>query len=182
MGILSLMARIGSSDPVELLASHDELIEGFDISRFGSAPTKLDVEDLVPMTARSIQAMPVSEVAEVLTRAGVPGAMQAQYWDAVRSNTETRAAAGDWWDAFSGSVTPVVADEDRDFVKAAFGLLGEPPYSPETWSGWTAAVKEATGRKGRSLFMPLRHAVTGRSRGPEMADVMPLLQQKPRIG
>jgi glutamyl-tRNA synthetase len=37
-------------------------------------------------------------------------------------------------------------------------------------------VKEATGRKGKGLFMPLRRAVTGQDRGPDMSDVMPLLQ------
>jgi glutamyl-tRNA synthetase len=42
-------------------------------------------------------------------------------------------------------------------------------------------VKEATGRKGKGLFMPLRKAVTGLERGPEMVDVMPLLQSKPKV-
>jgi glutamyl-tRNA synthetase len=42
MALLSLMARLGSSDPVELRGDMDELIEGFDISRFGAAPTKFD--------------------------------------------------------------------------------------------------------------------------------------------
>jgi glutamyl-tRNA synthetase len=74
-----------------------------------------------------------------------------------------------------------VAEEDRDFVAQAFDMLGAPPYDAETWSSWTAAVKEATGRKGRGLFMPLRKAVTGRERGPEMADVMPLMQVKPGL-
>ncbi|MGR3387062.1 MAG: hypothetical protein ACU0DB_08780, partial [Paracoccus sp. (in: a-proteobacteria)] len=37
-------------------------------------------------------------------------------------------------------------------------------------------VKQATGRKGKGLFMPLRKAVTGQAHGPEMAEVMPLLQ------
>jgi len=60
-------------------------------------------------------------------------------------------------------------------------LLGDAPYADDTWSTWTTAVKEATGRKGKALFMPLRKAVTGRARGPEMADVMPLLQKKPSL-
>jgi glutamyl-tRNA synthetase len=37
-------------------------------------------------------------------------------------------------------------------------------------------VKEATGRKGRALFMPLRKALTGQSHGPDMSAVLPLLQ------
>jgi glutamyl-tRNA synthetase len=55
-------------------------------------------------------------------------------------------------------------------------LLPEGPFDEGTWSRWTAAVKEATGRKGKSLFMPLRKALTGMERGPDMASLMPLLQ------
>ncbi|WP_413718172.1 glutamate--tRNA ligase [Silicimonas sp. MF1-12-2] len=181
MALLSLMARLGSSDPVELRASHDELIEGFDLSHFGAAPTKLDIEDLTPMTARVVQMLESGDVAAELATAGVPEGLRDAYWQAVRGNIETRAGAGDWWNVFAGGAEPVVADEDRDFVAEALGLLGEPPYSAETWGNWTNAVKEATGRKGKQLFMPLRLAVTGRARGPEMADVMPLLQKKPKL-
>jgi glutamyl-tRNA synthetase len=54
------------------------------------------------------------------------------------------------------------------------------PYTAETWGTWTAAVKDATGRKGRSLFMPLRKALTGQAHGPDMSQLMPLLQNPPR--
>ena len=181
MALLSLMARLGSSDPVELRADHDELIEGFDLSHFGAAPTKLDIEDLTPMTARVVQGLGAGDVADELAAAGVPDDLREPYWAAVRGNVGTRAEAGDWWPVFAGKTSPVVAEEDRDFVAEALGLLGEPPYSAETWGDWTTAVKEATGRKGKQLFMPLRLAVTGQSRGPEMADVMPLLQKKPGL-
>jgi glutamyl-tRNA synthetase len=56
-------------------------------------------------------------------------------------------------------------------------LLPEPPFTEATWGEWTAAVKERTGRKGKGLFMPLRHALTGQPHGPEMAELMPLLQK-----
>jgi glutamyl-tRNA synthetase len=95
----------------------------------------------------------------------------------VRENIATRAEMADWWALFRDGATPQIAEEDRDFVAQAFALLPPHPYGPETWTAWTTAVKDATGRKGRGLFMPLRHAVTGRERGPEMADVLPLLQK-----
>ncbi|MBT8459003.1 MAG: glutamate--tRNA ligase [Boseongicola sp.] len=182
MAVLSLMARIGSADPVELRSTHDELIEGFEIARFGSAPTKFDVEDLVPMTASVVHGLDVSDVNETLNAAGVPQGLRASYWSVVRGNTATRSEAGAWWPMFAGEATPEVEDEDRDFVATAFELLGDPPYTDDTWSTWTNAVKAETGRKGRGLFMPLRLAITGQTRGPEMAEVMPLLQKKPSLG
>jgi glutamyl-tRNA synthetase len=181
MAILSLMARLGSADPIELRTCHDELIEGFDISRFGSAPTKFDSEDLWPLTSRVVQSLEAADLEAELAQAGVPEDSRDAYWHAVRGNTARRSDAGAWWPVFSKGAKPEIDPEDRAFVETALDLLGDPPYTADTWSTWTGAVKNATGRKGKSLFMPLRLAVTGRNSGPEMADVMPLLQQKPRF-
>ncbi|WP_370311490.1 glutamate--tRNA ligase [Sagittula sp.] len=177
--LLSLMARLGSSQPVELRMSMDEIAEGFDLSQFGSAPTKFDVEDLYPLTARKMHALPFEAVADEVCALGVPDDKAELFWQVVRENITTRKDMPGWWALFRDGATPLVADEDKDFVAQAFGMLGEPPYGPETWSQWTGAVKEATGRKGKGLFMPLRKAVTGLERGPEMADVMQLLQKRP---
>jgi glutamyl-tRNA synthetase len=181
MAVLSLMARLGSSQPVELRSSVAEVVEGFDLGTFGSAPTKFDVTDLEPLTARVLASEPLSAVAEEIAAAGVPDALAAQFWEVIRENIATRAEIAGWWNVFQGCVTPEVAEEDRAFVAEAFALLGEPAYGPQTWAEWTGAVKEATGRKGKGLFMPLRYAVTGRHRGPEMADVMALMQVKPSL-
>ena len=182
MALLSLMARLGSSQPVELCASLDELIEGFDISHFGAAPTKFDVNDLFPLTARHLHALPLEAVAEDVAALGVPADKAEAFWNVVRENITVKADMAEWWDLFQNGAEPVVDDEDRDFVAQALEMLPEPPYTAETWGEWTAAVKDATGRKGKGLFMPLRKAVTGRARGPEMGDVMPLLQKKPTLG
>ncbi len=179
--ILSLMARLGSSDPVELRATIQEVVDGFDLSKFGSAPTKFDVEDLRPLTARHLATLSAADVAATLDAAGVPGDKHAAFWAVVRENIATLDDVAGWWTQFRDGATPLVSDEDREFVATAFDLLGDPPYAADTWSSWTNAVKEATGRKGKGLFMPLRQAVTGRQRGPEMAEVMPLLQVKPKL-
>jgi len=181
MAILSLMARLGSSDPVELRSGMDELIEGFDISRFGSAPTKFDAADLLPLTARHLQSLPFSAVADQVASVGVPDTIAEQFWGAVRENITVMADLTGWWEMLRDGAEAIVAPEDQEFVAQAFSMLPPQPYDAVTWASWTAAVKEATGRKGRALFMPLRLAVTGKQRGPEMADVMALLQKPPTL-
>ncbi|MGI3183814.1 glutamate--tRNA ligase [Nioella aestuarii] len=181
MALLSHMARLGSSQPIELCETLDQLADGFDLSHFGSAPTKFDVEDLYPLTARFLHTQPLSAVAEQVAEIGVPDDLAETFWNVARANITTRHDIAGWWHLFRDGATPLVADEDRDFVADAFAMLPEPPYSAETWKSWTDAVKEATGRKGKGLFMPLRKAVTGLERGPEMADVMQLLQKKPAL-
>ena len=177
--ILSLMARLGSSEPVELRSTVQEIVDGFDVTKFGSAPTKFDFEDLWPLTARYHATLSAEEVADHL--ADVPADKKVAFWDAVKGNITKLDDIADWWAFFQNGAAPLIEDEDREFIAQAYDLLGDPPYAAETWSTWTSAVKEATGRKGKGLFMPLRKAVTGRERGPEMAEVMPLLAHKPKI-
>ena len=181
MALLSLMARLGSSDPVEVRSTHQELIDGFDLAHFGAAPTKLDVEDLYPLTARFLHGQPLSAVAADVAALGVPAELAERFWQVMRENIVTRADLADWWTILSEGAEPLVEPEDSDFVRQALALLPEPPYGETAWADWTAAVKEATGRKGKGLFLPLRKALTGRAKGPEMADFLPLMQVKPRV-
>ncbi|UWQ62041.1 glutamate--tRNA ligase [Leisingera caerulea] len=175
MALLSLMARLGSSDPVELRSELAELIEGFDINRFGAAPTKFDVEDLYPLTARYLQSLPLAAVQAHVDALGVPAEKQAAFWDMAKENITTLKDLAGWWELCRDGAEPLVADEDRDFIAEAMALLPEGPYDSDSWGKWTAAVKEATGRKGKGLFMPLRKAVTGMERGPDMSALLALM-------
>ena len=176
MALLSLMVRLGSADPVELRSDMAELIEGFDITRFGAAPTKFDVNDLYPLTARILHERSFDEVKDQIADIGVPDNLAERFWMVTRENITTLNDLPAWWAMFRDGAEPVIDDEDKEFVAEAMALLPEGPFDGETWGQWTAAVKQATGRKGRGLFMPLRKALTGQSHGPDMSQVLPLLQ------
>ncbi|RKF13943.1 glutamate--tRNA ligase [Roseovarius spongiae] len=176
MALLSLMARLGSADPVELRSDMGELIEGFDIERFGAAPTKFDEADLFPLTARSLHGLPYPEVADHIAALGVPAGQGERFWAVTRENITTLNDLEGWWRLFRDGAEPDIAEEDREFVAQAMALLPEGPLDGDSWGAWTAAVKEASGRKGKALYMPLRKALTGQAHGPDMAQVLPLLQ------
>jgi glutamyl-tRNA synthetase len=154
-----------------------DLIDGFDIGSFGAAPTKFDAEDLFPLTRAHNQSLPYATVAETIRALGVPDAMAERFWAVAKDNITTKADLAQWWTLFSEGAEPLIDPEDAGFVAEALAMLPPRPWTEATWSEWTNAVKEATGRKGKALFRPLRRALTGRDAGPEMADVMPLLQK-----
>ncbi|MEI9902717.1 MAG: hypothetical protein WDN06_01085 [Asticcacaulis sp.] len=66
----------------------------------------------------------------------------------------------------AGDITPRI--EDVSFISKTLEVLPQ-PYERDSWQAWTAAIKEATGAKGKALFMPLRQALTGMDHGPDMA-------------
>ncbi len=181
MALVSLMARIGSGQPVEVVDSLDALVEEFDLSRFGAAPTRFDPADLKALTARAVHAKPFAAVAPMLAEIGVPEDQREAFWAAVAENLSTMAEAEIWWRLCREGADPLIAPEDEAFVAQALAMLPERPWTEETWGAWTRAVKAETGRKGRALFLPLRRALTGRDNGPEMARLMPLLQTIPAL-
>jgi glutamyl-tRNA synthetase len=70
---------------------------------------------------------------------------------------------------------PAADEEDRAFLARAAELAGTIDWSADPWHALTGALKTETGRKGRSLFLPLRLALTCREHGPDMAALLPLI-------
>ena len=174
--LLSQMARLGSSDPFELRDDLDAIAQGFDLTHFGSAPTKFDVEDLFPLTGRYLQTLDHAAVVDDIAAVGVPAHLSEHFWTVMRKNITTRSDLAVWWSLCSQGAEPVIDPEDAEFVAKAMRLLPAGPLDVDSWGKWTAQVKAATGRKGRGLFMPLRKALTGERPGPDMASLLPLLQ------
>ncbi len=181
MAILSLMARLGSSKPVELRQHIDEIVEGFDLRDFNASPTKFDEADLGPLSARWFHAVPAADMASDLAAIGVPADQAEDFWLAIRENIETRADIAKWWDLCQNGTAPDIAPEDLDFVRDALASLPPRPFDQTTWPSWTAEMKAKTGRKGKGLFMPLRKALTGSAHGPDMKRLLPLLQVMPEV-
>ena len=166
--LASLLARIGTADPVVPLAEMDEIIDGFDLSRFGRATAKFDQAELAQVNARIVQQLGFDAVSARLSDLGVGGG--ADFWMVVRDNLSTVAEAADWWQVCTSEITPVI--EAVDVTTAAAGLLPDGKLSADIWGAWTKAVAAETGAKGRGLFMPLRLALTGREKGPEIAPLL----------
>ncbi|TWB63613.1 glutamate--tRNA ligase [Nitrospirillum viridazoti] len=172
LSILSLLAKIGTSDAVEARGTLDDLVADFDLAKVGRGTPKFDAEDLHRLNAQILHHMPYTAVADRLPALGMPGADEA-FWLAVRPNITHVAEAKGWWDITHAPLTPVVTD--AAFLEAAAGLLPVAPWGPDTWGQWVEAVKAATGAKGKALFMPLRLALTGLEHGPELKTLLPLI-------
>ncbi|AKH43667.1 glutamyl-tRNA synthetase [Altererythrobacter atlanticus] len=169
--LLSLLARLGTSQPVEPIIDRSKLIETFDLGTFGRAPAKFDDAELGRINTAILHQLPYDDVA-----ARLPEGMGPQAWEAIRPNLEKLADAQDWWSVVTGPVSPPdFDDETKAFLARAAELL---TWGDEPWRGLTAALKEETGRKGKALFLPLRQALTGRDHGPDMNALLPLIGEE----
>lgn len=177
ISILCSLAFLGSSESPHSCHSIDQLVGEFDLAGFGPASTKFDAGDLMLLNARHVASQPYSAVSGRLKKMKIPDALAEEFWLATRQNIATTGEAAEWWAIFEDGVEPLIDERDREFIAVALRLLPDPPYGSHTWKEWTSRVGNETGRRGRRLYMPLRKALTGRSSGPEMAAIMPLLRR-----
>ena len=174
--LLAKLARIGTSLPVEPLADAAPLVATFDFGTFGRAPARFDLEELKALNARIVHLLPFDAV-----RGRLPERMSAADWGAIRPNLKRVDEAADWWAILHGQVEQEAAAEDRELIEAAAQEAERLDWSGAPWSALVAQLKERTGRSGKSLFLPLRRALTGRDSGPEMAALLPLIGREESV-
>lgn len=171
MAVISLLARLGTSSPVEPFVEIQPLIESFDFAHFGRAPARFDEGELAALNQKIVHLLPYADVADRL-----PEGMDEVTWEAVRPNLATVADAASWWRIVKGPIdAPQAEAEDRDFLNLARDILSVAEFDASIWRTLTDALKEKTGRKGKGLFLPLRRALTGLDHGPDMAQFLPLI-------
>jgi glutamyl-tRNA synthetase len=169
--LVALLARLGTSQPVEPIAVRDDIIATFDLSTFGRAPARFDEAELSRINAQIIHQLPFERVA-----AQLPAGMGEAAWEAIRPNLTLLNEAAEWWQVVTGPIAaPEFAAEDAAYVQQAAGVLAGLEFGGDIWPRLTGALKEASGRKGKALFQPLRLALTGREHGPDMAALLPLI-------
>ncbi len=163
------LAALGTSrDPSPGLPR--DLVPGFDLATISRSPARFDPRQLLALNRRWLQGASFDAVRDRL-----PEGADARFWDAVRGNLDLLTEARGWWQVVAGTVVPPPQPGEEGFLRAALDTLPPEPWDQSTWSGWTEALKAATGRKGKTLFLPLRLALTGEEHGPDLKALLPLI-------
>jgi glutamyl-tRNA synthetase len=171
MALLSLLARLGTSQPVEPHGDPGPLTESFDFAHFGRAPAHFDMAEVETLNSRLLHGLSFDKVAGRL-----PSWVDQQCWTVLRTALQRIAEIAEWENVVRGDIeAPDVPAEDRPFLADAAEIAENMDWSAEPWASLTTALKERTGRKGKGLFLPLRLALTGRASGPEMAPLLPIV-------
>ena len=176
MAILSHLSKIGTSNTTDLQTSISDLIQDFDLTKFGSSPTKFDIKNLTPLTAKFLKTLSFEDIKKDLDLFGVEKKIQKTFWSIAKENINCKSDIETWWKICSEGPTPIISEADKEFVALAIKMLPAKPFDENTWSSWTKEVRNKTGRSGKNLYLPLRKALTGKEYGPDMSTFMPLLK------
>jgi glutamyl-tRNA synthetase len=168
---VALVATLtGTSLPVEPYADLAAVAQKLDFTMISHGPARFDPAELASLNARVLHAMPYETA-----KPRLPASIGEAAWAALRGNLGKFGDVAPWAAILGGELHHRPDEADREFLALAAELLPPEPWNDQTWSSWTNALKEKSGRKGRTLFHPLRLALTGREDGPELKTLLPLL-------
>ncbi len=173
LAVAAMAALTGSSIAVQPVHSLPELAGLFDLSAISHSSARFDGEELKALSQRVLHGLSYEAVRDRLEALDIVGHKAEPLWLCARGNLEIFADISDWWAVVEGEIEPHALE--AEFARAAAEKLPPEPWDETTWGAWTGALKQATGRKGRDLFHPLRLALTGREAGPELAKLLPLI-------
>lgn len=202
--LLNFLALLGWSPGSELktenghpeIFSMNEMIQLFDTKGLQKAPAVFDVTKLKWMNGMYMRSLPL---AEIVKRArpffdqagwGPRIAEKGEAWlsgiiDVVRGESallsDLPQAAKLFFEAkpeVEDAAKTLLADAANSAViqalEAEIAALPE-QITPEQVDAFQKSVGAKTGAKGKGLFMPIRAAITGKTHGPELKKVLPLL-------
>lgn len=177
LAINSLLAKLGTSDPITPHISLEGVLEEFNIQKFGRATPKLDPDDLWQMNVKILQNLSFDQVKDRFEAMGLTGATPA-FWALIQKNILKFHEIKDWWTICYGH--KVFVEENKSLLEIAEHFLPPEPWDESTFKTWMDQVKQDSGLKGKDLFKPIRKALTGQEHGPELKDLI-LLMGRPKI-
>ncbi|HEX3580367.1 MAG TPA: glutamate--tRNA ligase [Thermoanaerobaculia bacterium] len=178
--MLNFLTLLGWSSPdgVEIF-TREYAVNNFSLDRVNAAPAVFDRAKLEWMNGQYIHAMSASALRPLV----------AKFFDApwLEEGIEVVKTSVHLLTQFAGALKFVLeyaepAQIDRSFADAlASELRTNTPTDEPSFKAMIERLKTATGLKGKSLFMPLRLAITGSDHGPELVKIFPLLQHASEV-
>ena len=168
----SLLARLGTSDPIVFFKDIGDLIESFDLNKFSRNTAKFDINDLYLMNKKSIQSMNYEEASKRFNLIGLdePGE---EFWNTVSGNLNNFIETKIWWEVVFGEIDPLI--DNQDLIQVATDTFPNESIDNDTWSKWCKKISNQSEFKGKKLFISLRKTLTGYDYGPELSKLLPLI-------
>lgn len=175
MAINSWLAKVGTSEAVEPQHDLESIINNFDISTFSHASVNYDFQEIVNLNHKIILTMSYLEAKDSCIKLNLDLEFSEEFWDTIKKNLNTFSDFKLWHQICFANINVENKFEDKEFLQLASSLLPKGNWDYTTWDVWIEEVKKTSKRSGKSLFMPIRNALTGRNDGPELKFLLPFI-------
>ena len=173
--IINYLLSIGTSKNLSKFKDIKSILNNFNIKNLATSSPKFSIKILELLNKEILQSYEFSEIKDKFKKHQHINASK-EFWRFAKNNINFFSEVDSWWSVVNSD--KIYSLESKDFLFEAGNLMPNEPYDENTWEEWIDKLEEKTQRKGKDLFMPLRLALTGKDKGPELKYLIPLLGKK----
>ncbi len=173
--IINYLLKIGTSQNLTKIKELKNVRDSFDINTLAASSPKFSIDSLKLLNKDILKSYNFSEVKNKFLDLDIKDVTE-DFWNFVKNNINFFSETKFWWHIVNSD--EIYEIKDKEYLHIAANLLPLDPFTTKSWEEWTENINKKTGKKGKELFMPLRIALTGLEKGPELKYLMPLLDRK----
>ncbi|MFT6077716.1 MAG: glutamyl-tRNA synthetase [Myxococcota bacterium] len=177
LAIVNFLAQIGSSGNINMFDDLQKLVDNFDLNKFSKSSTNYDLGELNLINQKLLKILPFEVALKRLEENSIFGVDQ-ESWEKLRSNLDFICDIKKWIEICRHTFKHDHKEGDLEFLKIAADCLPEDTSKEDSWSLWLATIKQRTARKGKDLFMPIRLSLSGEEHGPELKNLLNLIDRE----
>ena len=175
--ILNYLLNIGSSEDINPETKIDNIVNNFDLKNISNSSAKFSDNVLISLNSDVLKIYDYEQIKSKI-KLSKNNIDLKKLWKFSQNNIDFLKDVETWLDTIDATIEIGKYDIPNSLVEAALECIPEDPFSYETWDNWTKSINVKTGLKGKDLFMPLRLILTGKDKGPELKNFLPLLDKE----
>jgi len=176
ISILNYLLNIGSSEDIKPETDLKNIIKNFDIKNISNSSAKFSYDVLKSLNSAVLKNYSFKQVENKIYFEKNKVDLE-KLWFFSQNNIDFLKDIETWHDAIHCVINLSDFNFPNFLIEEAIENIPDEPFDYDTWDSWTKSLSIKTGLKGRQLFMPLRLILTGKDKGPELKNFLPLLDK-----
>ena len=177
VSIINYLINIGSSEDIKPETVKDNIIKNFDIKNISTSSAKFSEDVLKSLNANILKNYTFEQVRKRINF--IDSDIDSEkLWIFSHNNISFIKDIIVWSEVVTKIFDTSETNIPDDFIETAVENIPEEPFDYDSWDKRTKVIGEKSGLKGKNLFMPLRLILTGKDKGPELKNFLPLLNKQ----
>ena len=177
LSIINYLINIGSSEDIKPETVKDNIIKNFDIKNISTSSAKFSEDILKSLNADILKNYTFEQVSKRINFIDSDIDLE-KLWIFSHNNISFIKDIIVWSEVVTKIFDTSETNIPDDFIETAVENIPEEPFDYDSWDNWTKVIGKKSGLKGKNLFMPLRLILTGKDKGPELKNFLPLLNNQ----
>ena len=182
IAVANYLSRVGHTMSGNDLLDLNDLANSFETKNISSSPSKFDMDQMLFWQKKAVEKLTIEDFDNWLSDSltNLPSEINKKgFIELIKENINFPIEAEEYLHKLflkplvdEKEIAEIISSAGKEFYLEAHDVISQ---GISDWNECVKKIGNQSGKKGRELFMPLRVAITGQTKGPELDKVIELI-------